>query len=516
MEAKIGLGRLCQSTLLRNTCPKQRHCLPRFDLNIASSLVTRAAAWNHDGRSTHSTTRLTKKDTRIVSDQGTTGVRQFTTRNQTDDLRHESDDNKPRKNVQSDLEKAVEYVKDRQNDSPWQREGSQTPPVRRLRSASAMTKGKLLTTPSRLLKLILPVTTSDYNGDRKDVEPLALLLHPQQPLSYLERLIQAEVPPIESKNGKLRAPNVSFFAVEIQDETIKLKRRGTENGEIEDQIEEGEKDEPEDAGQKSAAQQSASHLRGGPGEGGVEMYGDLGGAEPEAVKKDPPVRWSSSTEIGDFIRDAARVKEFLVDIQGSPLGKIPVGVPSFNDRTYYLRMRLRKISKRLKDLAVIKQECDLLAHRGAQRVALGGLGIMVSWWYIVYKLTFETEYGWDTMEPITYLVSLSTLMGGYAWFLYHNREISYRSALDFTVNRRQQKLYQAKGIDLQLWESLIQEANSLRMEIKTVAEQYDVDWDETADEQDERVTEALKHERRQREKKAKRRKEDEDKETPDY
>lgn len=237
---------------------------------------------------------------------------------------------------------------------------------------------------------------------------------------------------------------------------------------------------------------------------------DMEGQKPETEQgiesKPKPdrssfVKWSSSTEIGDFIRDAARVKEFLVDIEDSPLGRIPVAVPSFNDRTYYLRMRLRKVSRQLKHLAIVKQECDALAHRGAQRVALGGLGVMVSWWYIVYALTFETDYGWDTMEPITYLVSLSTLMGGYAWFLYHNREMSYRSALDFTVSRRQQKLYQTRGIDLQVWERLLEEANGLRREIKTVAEEYDVDWDERADEEDERVTEALKHERKRQERK---------------
>jgi hypothetical protein len=319
-------------------------------------------------------------------------------------------------------------------------------------------------------------------------------------LSYLERLIQAEVPPVKGDDGKLRPPHVSFFAVEIQDEHIKPKgEKHKRVSSVELDQDETEEDEVVVAGQKSAALQSASNLRGGPGEGGVEMYGDMGGAEPEAVDKDSFVRWSSSTEIGDFIRDAARVKEFQVDIQGSPLGRISVGVPSFDDRTYYLRMRLRKISKKLRDLAIIKQECDNLAHRGGQRVALGGLGVMVTWWFVVYELTFETDYGWDTMEPITYLVSLSTLMGGYTWFLYHNREISYRSALDFTINRRQQQLYQAKGIDLQLWESLIEEANSLRRETKTVAEEYDVDWNEKADEQDERVTEALKHQRKQKE-----------------
>jgi hypothetical protein len=352
----------------------------------------------------------------------------------------------------------------------------------------------------------------------KDVEPLALLLHPQQPLSYLERLIQAEVPPITDEKGKLRPPHVSFLAVEIEDGTIQPRRPKAKNRV--DESEDDDHDSPEKEQRPLVATRDSqiARLRNIPDDkDGIPK--DLETAretdtdtETEALRKGAFVRWSSSTEIGDFIRDAARVKEFLVEIENSPLGKIPVAVPSFNDRTYYLRMRLRKLSKSLKNLAIIKQECDVLAHRGAQRVALGGLGVMVSWWYIVYKLTFETDYGWDTMEPITYLVSLSTLMGGYAWFLYHNREISYRSALDFTVNRRQQKLYQTRGIDLQLWESLIEEANALRREIKTVAEEYDVDWDERGDEEDERVTEALKHERRQKERReeAERKQEKED------
>ena len=50
------------------------------------------------------------------------------------------------------------------------------------------------------------------NTDRKDVEPLALLVHPQQPISYLERLIQAELPTIKDKEGRDRQPNVYFRA----------------------------------------------------------------------------------------------------------------------------------------------------------------------------------------------------------------------------------------------------------------------------------------------------------------
>lgn len=86
-------------------------------------------------------------------------------------------------------------------------------------------------------------------------------------------------------------------------------------------------------------------------------------------------------------------------------------------------------------------------------------------------------------------------MCGYLWFLYHNREVSYRSALNLTISRRQTKLYQAKGFDLHRWEALIEEGNALRKEIKAIASEYDVDWDETADEQDEKVTKALKEHR---------------------
>ncbi|EAW10479.1 uncharacterized protein ACLA_049510 [Aspergillus clavatus NRRL 1] len=351
---------------------------------------------------------------------------------------------------------------------------------------NAMTKGergKLLTTPSRLFKLLIPLTTIK----RRDIEQIAILVHPQQPLSHLERLIQSEIPPIEDENGHKPPPAISFIALQLEEDAVRPKKRLYEETDAHVHRLEGGKDEGvvvQRKGEFEEVDESFSYLR-----------------RPEPGKGDKEqrfVRWSQSTEIGDFIRDAARAEEFIVAIEGAPAGleQIHVAVPSFDERTYFLRMRLRKISRRIQSLAEIKHECDTLAHRGAQRVALGGFGVLAFWWCLVYKLTFGTDLGWDTMEPVTYLVSLSTLMGGYLWFLYHNREISYRSALDFTINARQKKLYQMRGIDLQLWETLIDEGNAIRREIKNIAAEYDVDWDERKDEQDDRVTEALKKERR--------------------
>lgn len=96
---------------------------------------------------------------------------------------------------------------------------------------------------------------------------------------------------------------------------------------------------------------------------------------------------------------------------------------------------------------------------------------------------------------IQYLVGLSTLIAGYGWFLIHNRQVSYRSAMNLTISRRQSKLYDAKGFDVRKWEDLIEEGNALRKEIKAVAAEYDVEWDERADETSEKVIEALREER---------------------
>ena len=96
------------------------------------------------------------------------------------------------------------------------------------------------------------------------------------------------------------------------------------------------------------------------------------------------------------------------------------------------------------------------------------------------------------------------------WFLYHNREVSYRSAMNFTISRRQQKLYQSKNFDLRKWEVLIDDGNALRKEIKAVANEYDVEWDELQDENSEKVLEALRSDR----KKKKQGKEDKDDDEP--
>lgn len=297
------------------------------------------------------------------------------------------------------------------------------------------------------------------------IQPLALLVHPQQPLSYVERLIQAELPPVV-EDGKEKIPNIYFRA---------------EDSATSDDGPTGRQDVRSKDGSSPKKDQNDVSKNANPH---VASYSGLG---HEAAEKDSApekeknwVRWSSSTEMGDFIRDAARGREFAIEVEGYNL-EMRVSVPSFNDRTYYLRMRLRRMSRQIDHLAGIKRECDELAHRSAHRLAQGGFAALAGWWGVVYYVTFQTEWGWDLVEPVTYLVGLSTIMGGYLWFLYISRDLSYKAAMNVTVSRRQNALYETKGFDMQRWEQLVQEANTLRREIKTIAGEYDVDWDEMKD-----------------------------------
>ena len=362
-----------------------------------------------------------------------------------------------------------------------------------------MTKGKLVTTPSRMLKLILPVAAGTKDQADPEAAPLALLIHPQQPLSYLERLIQSELPVVRDSSGNERVPAVTFLA----EDSSANESSGTARAAAKRRT----ADEPQNP--------DTMIIDGEAVKTGVIRSSKSGAGAParEAPKPDRSnddsgfVRWSGSTEIGDFIRDATRSGEFGVAMEGAPRA-VRVAVPSFVDRTFYLRMRLRKKARHIARLADIKRACDAEAERGAKRVALAGGAALVVWWALVFELTFRSELGWNVMEPVTYLVGLSTLIAGYAWFLIHNRQVSYRSAMNFTISRRQSQLYAQRGFDPKKWEDLIDEGNKLRREIKAIAEEYDVEWEEKEDETSEKVMEVLKKEAKKKEQKTKGDKED--------
>ncbi len=235
-------------------------------------------------------------------------------------------------------------------------------------------EGRLLPTSSHLFKLVLPLPglrpiskSSSAPTKPEPVPPTVFLLHPSQPLSHIARLIQASLPsPTHGPQAFTpKLPTVSFQHEEL------------------------------DKGKQ---------------------------------------QWSDSTDIGDFVKEAAHSKEFTILItpdqasntaqlapqQGSTGAvhdrnepeayaalQIPVSVPSFEDRTRYLRRRLERMDSELKGMQDIKDSCDALARRGTKRIATGVFVILLTYWLAVLRLTFFSTYGWETMEVSSIAAPLS-------------------------------------------------------------------------------------------------------------
>lgn len=123
------------------------HCnLQKQRLCLNNNLRTLSSTRNYGTRSILSSfAHLSSNRNRLITptDTRTTWLRQYTTpsiASEPDPGRalHNEPDDRP-----SELDEAVSHVKKNQRKTPWQREGSQTPPVQRERNASAMTKGEL-------------------------------------------------------------------------------------------------------------------------------------------------------------------------------------------------------------------------------------------------------------------------------------------------------------------------------------------------------------------------------------
>lgn len=106
------------------------------------------------------------------------------------------------------------------------------------------------------------------------------------------------------------------------------------------------------------------------------------------------LQWSDSTDVGDFIRNAARATEFEIVVDSNDGHRsLEVEVPTFADRTRFLRRRMVRIKRELQGMEQLKLRCDEEARRGARHMALGGLGMLVVYWGVVARLTFW-DVGW--------------------------------------------------------------------------------------------------------------------------
>lgn len=254
--------------------------------------------------------------------------------------------------------------------------------------------GKLTPTTSHLFKLVLPLprslaalsqgqseaTAEKSSTSRQAPEPTArqpelnvvetaYLLHPSQPLSHVSRLILGSLPSSE------RSAEVEFRAVSGRDHDAYPSATSPSSS-------------------TSDASSASANTSTGPGSGSsgeveaLETVAEEGG--PILNDRNPngaelqEVRWSTSTDLGDFIKQSTLAQEFKIVVRPeesstaststsvsgtgsagsttmpslSPL-TLKVKIPTFASRTVYLRRRLLKLTT---EIAKMTEQKKMYVH----------------------------------------------------------------------------------------------------------------------------------------------------------
>ncbi|RPB17446.1 hypothetical protein P167DRAFT_129918 [Morchella conica CCBAS932] len=176
-------------------------------------------------------------------------------------------------------------------------------------------------------------------------------------------------------------------------------------------------------------------------------------------------RWGSSIEVGNFVKDAVREKEFIIEIEDAE--DIVISVPSFLERSQTTRDQLRKTTKEIEIMGRLREQCDK-ALRNRVNMAIVG---MVGWLVGVYSLMLNSGFLWS-VAPNVIFATLWTTVASWLYFGMFGPT---------TSENRQRKLYESRGFNQEQWARLVDAGRILSKEVLDIAEQYGEKWDEKRD-----------------------------------
>jgi len=107
-----------------------------------------------------------------------------------------------------------------------------------------------------------------------------------------------------------------------------------------------------------------------------------------------------------------------------------------------------------------KLSLDERAQRSAKLWMIGGLGYLLLQFGILARMVW-IDFNWDIMEPISYFVSLSTLMLGYIFFVLYREEYTYAGLEHRQKLKALRKLYINEEFNWKQW-------NELNLEVQRI------------------------------------------------
>ncbi|KAJ8751323.1 hypothetical protein K2173_016507 [Erythroxylum novogranatense] len=130
----------------------------------------------------------------------------------------------------------------------------------------------------------------------------------------------------------------------------------------------------------------------------------------------------------------------------------------------------------LRTLQQKKEEIDVLAHKQVRRLLWSGLAIGLLHVGLFFRLTFW-EFSWDVMEPITFFITTSGIIIGYAYFLFTARDPTYQDLMKRLFLSKQRKLFKKQNFDVDRFKELQKKCKSPLDATKSIKNRVGLDLD---------------------------------------
>jgi len=120
-----------------------------------------------------------------------------------------------------------------------------------------------------------------------------------------------------------------------------------------------------------------------------------------------------------------------------------------------VQQQLVEYQKEFEALNAKKSELDRIAYRKADTIIGLLFGYLLLQGAFVARLTWW-ELSWDVMEPVTYMLTFATGVGGMAWFISNKAEYTYEGLRKALANKRKAKIYARNNFSIEHYHQLEQ------------------------------------------------------------
>jgi hypothetical protein len=115
-------------------------------------------------------------------------------------------------------------------------------------------------------------------------------------------------------------------------------------------------------------------------------------------------------------------------------------------------------------LTLLTVTYDEQADNHARRVLLMS-GVYLAAQFSVLARFVWVDFNWDIMEPITYFVTLGTMIWGYTFFTFTKTDYSYPAFKERIARRKLRAIYLKNEFNWKRWDTLYQRTKQLEDEL---------------------------------------------------